>query len=132
MTPGVEIPDLVRVQAVKPDAVTLEFTGAYELGFSKEIARQEFDVMGYSLRHVRGDTPEMDAAPEAGAMPDVESPNLNAPGAQSDPSQNHNMLAKTTWHVKAFMPGSPGGTQPGGQCAAVRRPATAGRLLRRL
>lgn len=105
-TPGVDIPDIVRVKAVKPDAVTLEFTGAYELGFAKEITRQEFNVMGYTISHVRGDEPEADSPIES-----------QAPGLPEESSfgREDSHEAKVAWTIKeAFMPG--GGGAPGGQC----------------
>jgi DNA-directed RNA polymerase subunit RPC12/RpoP len=117
-TPGVDIPDVVRVHAVRPESVTLEFTGAYDMGFTKDVTRQEFAEMGYTLSHVRGDEPEAQASDDANNNPEPEmQPTFGTPSGGDD----HNVMSSTKWHV-SFMPGAPGGTQPGGQCAQCGGP----------
>jgi len=61
-TPGVAVPDVVTVTRILPDAIELEFTGEFQLGFQKQISRQEWETMGYTLVASNG-TP--DAPPES-------------------------------------------------------------------
>lgn len=119
-TPGVDIPDIVTVEATRPDYVRLAFTGAYELGFAKNVTREEFESRGYTFSHVRDDQPESDSPVEEQQMVEPDESSFSGHGTGLDDHDRAHQVM-TSWH-EAFMPGAPGGTTPGGVCAQCGGP----------
>lgn len=100
-TPGVDIPDIVRIKKIKPDSLELEFVGAYKLNFRKEVTREEFNLEGYQLVPTDGDQDQA-PAPEGSLNPDGDPETNNddntgftGPGT-GDLSSPH--MVTTSWH----------------------------------
>lgn len=79
------IPDIVQVVAVKPDSIQVQETGAYGLGYSREIAHEEAQLDGLEFEGI-GDFSDADPTqPEQPEAPDLEV----GPGDQTDMSVDH-------------------------------------------
>ncbi|WP_156027844.1 hypothetical protein [Candidatus Solirubrobacter pratensis] len=97
-TPGVEIPDIVTVQRILPDSIELAFTGEFQMGFTKNISREEWDTMGYTLTDPRADTaaqPELDSQGPVGRPEDEPATGVQNGGMSNmDPGHNFNLMAR--------------------------------------
>jgi hypothetical protein len=87
--PGVNIPDIVRVTAVKPDAIEVEYEGEYGIKHGSEILRQEASIEGLEFVRLDAeasageDAPDPSDASTADSVPEV------GPGDQTDLSTPH-------------------------------------------
>lgn len=50
-----DVPDIVRITAVKPDAVEFEITGEYDLGHKTEVSREESELEGLTFEPVEAE-----------------------------------------------------------------------------
>lgn len=85
-----DIPDRVKIDAVKPDVINYTLVGEYGLSHSTELTHEEASLENLSF--VPAD-PSVDQAPEeaeAGAQP------VPGPGDQTDLSTPHEMMASRT------------------------------------
>lgn len=79
------IPDVVQIVAVKPDSIQVQETGAYGLGYSREIHHEEAQLDGLEFEGI-GDFSDADPTqPEQPEAPDLEV----GPGDQTDMSVDH-------------------------------------------
>jgi predicted nucleic acid-binding Zn-ribbon protein/DNA-directed RNA polymerase subunit M/transcription elongation factor TFIIS len=94
-TPGIAIPDIVKIVQKKPDSIVLEFTGAHNMGFTKEVSRDEFNVEGYNFTPLRGLDQEQAQAPDQDEFQPAQEEFGNA-GAGTDSSPHQVM---TSWNL---------------------------------
>lgn len=99
-TPGVDIPDIVTIENTKGDSVRVQFTGAYELGFAKDITREEFASRGYSFTHVRGDQPDANSPVEEQQMVEPDDSSFSGHGTGLDDGDRAHQVM-TSWQVTA-------------------------------
>ena len=85
-----DVPDIIRIEQVKPDSITYTLTGEYGLEHQTEIAHQEAQIEGVTFSPIGQNHP--DEAP-GGLEQNMDDDPRPAPGEQTDLSTPHSLVS---------------------------------------